>query len=91
MLNDAYLNRTTREWHSAGQEVLVAQASGLCAPPGWLRHQKPHYPVRCTNVVWSDLAARADAIDETGLSEETFPSQCPFPVEQVLDATFWPD
>jgi len=36
------LNWTTRDWHGAGQQVLVAQASGLCAQPGWLRHQKPH-------------------------------------------------
>ena len=36
-------------------------------------------------------AARADAVDETGLSEETFPLDCPFPVEQVLDVGFWPD
>jgi hypothetical protein len=36
-------------------------------------------------------AARADAIDETGLSEETFPTYCPFTAEQVLDSRFWPD
>lgn len=36
-------------------------------------------------------AARADAIDETELSEETFPSQCPFTMEQVLDGKFWPN
>jgi Domain of unknown function DUF29 len=36
-------------------------------------------------------AARADAIDETGLSEETFSAQCPFTTEQVLDAEFWPE
>jgi len=36
-------------------------------------------------------AARADAIDETGLSEETFPTHCPFTAEQVLDSRFWPD
>ena len=36
-------------------------------------------------------AARADAVDETGLSEETFPLDCPFSVEQVLDIGFWPD
>lgn len=34
-------------------------------------------------------AARADAIDETGLSEDTFPTQCPFTAEQVRDAQFW--
>ena len=37
------------------------------------------------------VAARADAIDETELSEETFPSHCPFTVEQVMDSEFWPD
>ena len=36
-------------------------------------------------------AARADAIDETGLSDETFPVHCPFTAEQVLDAEFWPE
>ncbi len=34
-------------------------------------------------------AARADAVDETGLSEEAFPTQCPFTVEQVLGAEYW--
>jgi hypothetical protein len=36
-------------------------------------------------------AARDDAVDETGLNEETFPAQCPFIVEQVLDTGFWPE
>ncbi len=35
-------------------------------------------------------AARADAIDEMGLSEEIFPLHCPFIAEQVLDTEFWP-
>ena len=34
-------------------------------------------------------AVRADAVDETGLPEATFPAQCPFTVEQALDAQFW--
>ncbi len=34
-------------------------------------------------------AARADAVDETGLSEKVFPARCPFRVEQVLDAGYW--
>ena len=34
-------------------------------------------------------AARADTVDETGLSEEAFPVQCPFTVGQVLDAGYW--
>ncbi len=34
-------------------------------------------------------AARADAVDETELLEETFPAQCPFTLEHVLDAEYW--
>lgn len=36
-------------------------------------------------------AARADAIDETGLSENLIPDQCPFTFEQVQDSQFWPE
>jgi hypothetical protein len=36
-------------------------------------------------------AARADASDETGLAEGTFPAQCPFTVAEVLNAGFWPE
>jgi hypothetical protein len=34
-------------------------------------------------------AARADAIDETELSENIFPIRCPFTAEQVQDSEFW--
>ena len=33
--------------------------------------------------------ARADVVDETELGAATFPEQCPFTVEQVLDAKYW--
>jgi uncharacterized protein DUF29 len=36
-------------------------------------------------------AVRADAIDETGMSEDLFSKRRPFTVEQVLDAEFWPE
>ncbi len=36
-----------------------------------------------------ESACLTDAVDETGLSEEAFPTQCPFTVEQVLDAEYW--
>jgi hypothetical protein len=36
-------------------------------------------------------AAKADAVDKTGLGEETFPAVCPFTVEQVVDKGFWPE
>ncbi len=35
--------------------------------------------------------ARADAADETGLPEATFPATCPFTIEQILDPDFLPD
>lgn len=35
--------------------------------------------------------ARADAADETALSEETFPAECPFTIDQVLDPDWLPD
>ena len=36
-------------------------------------------------------AARSRAALETGLSEDTFPSTCPFSEDQMLDASYWPD
>ena len=35
--------------------------------------------------------ALADAIDETGLRPQTFPAECPFTVEQILDPQYLPD
>ena len=34
--------------------------------------------------------ARKLAADETGLDISTFPNECPYPAEQVLDDEFWP-
>jgi len=38
--------------------------------------------------VWADAVSKA--IDETGLEEE-FPDSCPWTMEQVLDANFFPE
>lgn len=35
--------------------------------------------------------AVSDAIDETGLPEDAFPSACPFTIDQILDPAFLPD
>ncbi len=35
--------------------------------------------------------AREDAADETDLPLATFPEACPWPIEQVLAADFWPE
>ncbi len=35
-------------------------------------------------------AAREDAADETGLALERFPERCPYALQEVEDAGFWP-
>jgi hypothetical protein len=35
--------------------------------------------------------ALIQAADETGLPEETFPAECPWSFDQIMDAGFWPD
>ncbi len=35
--------------------------------------------------------ARKSAADETGLTLDTFPEQCPWVFEQALDSEFWPE
>ena len=49
---------------------------------------KPQLPV----IVQEEYPpARENAADETGLPFSTFPDQCPFTVEQLLDVEYWPD
>ena len=48
-----------------------------------LRRQLPDLMMRRYPV------ARQHAVLETGLPEATFPTQCPFTVEQLLDAEYW--
>ena len=49
---------------------------------------KPQLPV----IVQEEYPpARENAADETGLPLSTFPDQCPFTVEQLLDVEYWPD
>ena len=35
--------------------------------------------------------ARGEAVQETGLSRQTFPEACPFSFEQAMSENFWPD
>jgi len=48
-----------------------------------LRRQLPDLMMRRYPV------ARQRAVLETGLPEATFPTQCPFTVDQLLDAEYW--
>lgn len=44
---------------------------------------------QCLRDAYQD--AREDAADETGLDEKTFPAQCPYTFEQLMDDTFYPE
>jgi len=39
--------------------------------------------------VWLDAVAQANK--ETGLTEDTLPEACPWPMEQAADMDFWPE
>lgn len=39
----------------------------------------------------SYISARLLAVGETGLAETSFPEQCPYSIDQLLDQDFWPD
>jgi hypothetical protein len=47
------------------------------------------YPA--THLATAYRNARQDAVDETDLPQATFPEACPWTIEQVLDADFWPE
>ncbi len=48
---------------------------------------KPKRPAQLTKAY---RGARQDAADETGLPLERFPETCPYTLEQVESATWWP-
>jgi hypothetical protein len=48
-----------------------------------------HHPARYLGTAYRH--ARDDAPDDTELPPETFPETCPWTVEQVLAADFWPE
>ena len=59
---------------------------------GWILKESPSLTSQLP-ILLADAypLARRNASAETGLPLSTFPNQCPFTVEQVLDAEYWPD
>jgi hypothetical protein len=47
------------------------------------------YPLTVLNKAYA--SARADTTTETGLTISTFPTDCPFSINAVLDEEFWPE
>jgi hypothetical protein len=52
-------------------------------------HSLLGYPA--TRLATAYRHARTDAADETDLPMATFPKACPWSIDQVLDADFWPE
>ncbi|MCP3053639.1 DUF29 domain-containing protein [Aurantimonas marianensis] len=59
-----------------GREIVASPS--LAGYPGQILYEE--YP-----------DARLKAAGETGLSEETFPLDCPFTIDQILHETFYPE
>jgi len=84
--------------------LLKWQFQSDCATPSWkytIREQRRRIadhlkknPSLKTRVPEAFETAYSYAImrasEETGLEESRFPTQCPWTLEQVLDADFWP-
>jgi hypothetical protein len=73
-----------RSWQSTLREQR-RQAARLLKESPSLRPQLP----ALMNEAYPD--ARADALDDTGLSPRTFPTKCAFSIEQILDPDYLPD
>jgi hypothetical protein len=76
--------RPRRGWRLTIRHARREIARLLRKNPG-LQHHPAHYLAEAYR------HARADAPDATRLPPATFPEACPWPVEQVLDADYWPE
>jgi hypothetical protein len=74
----------TRSWRDSIEENRACVPEGLQENPS-LHPQLPTLLAECYP------RARRKAARQTRLPLTTFPETCPWPVEQVLDAAFWPD
>ena len=77
-------HQTGHSWADSIREARTQVADGLQTHPGMHQHV-PSILVRA----WRK--ACRDARRQTGLPRTTFPETCPWTVEQVLDADFWPE
>jgi hypothetical protein len=73
----------TRSWRDNIEENRACVPEGLPENPS-LRPQLPILLQECYP------HARRKAARQTRLPLTTFPETCPWPVEQVIDAAFWP-
>jgi hypothetical protein len=77
------LQRRSRGWQNSGLVGRQQIARRLRRSPGL----RPELPILLADA-YRD--ARKRAMQETALPLATFPEQCPWSLEQVLDEDFWP-
>lgn len=54
--------------------------------------ESPSFKPSIADIIFDEYQLAKDyAADETGLPLATFPDQCQFTIEQVLDTEYWPD
>ncbi|MGE3536189.1 MAG: DUF29 domain-containing protein [Candidatus Tectimicrobiota bacterium] len=78
------LQRAGRGWRATVTTQRLRVAQGLRDNPSL----RPTVPRTLTDAY---AIARVDAAVELHLEEAMLPERCPWTVEQVLDASFWPD
>lgn len=77
-------HQTGHSWADSIREARTQVTNSLQTHPGMHQHVS-------SMLVRAWHKARRDARRETGLPLSTFPETCPWTVEQVLDADFWPE
>lgn len=71
-------------WHSTIRDQRRGIAKVIKESPSLRTH-----PAKALKDEYAD--AISDAVDETGISEDTFPATCPFTIEQILDLNWLPE
>ena len=76
--------RLAHSWKSSIREHRQRLEEQLAGSPSLKRYLQDNF-AKCYQ------KARLLAADESGLSEVTFPQECPYSIEQTLDETFLPE
>jgi hypothetical protein len=76
--------QTGHSWADSIREARTQLAAGL-------RDASAASPQFQDSAVRRYRAARREASRQTGLPVATFPEACPWPLEQILDPTFFPE